>query len=663
MASLRRIPLFFLLIPIVGLFAACASAPKHTKNTHRKPVHHYKNIDDLIYSVNETNHAKVKGKVRYGTNRSFDIPVVLNDRVHKWVDYFTGSGRGFFNRSLARSGRFFPYYFQVASQYGLPKDIAFLSLIESGLNTRATSWASAVGPWQFIRSTGANYGLQVDYYIDERRDIEKSTHAAFRHLADLHKEFGDWYLAFAAYNAGAGKVKRAIEKYGTTNFWELCEGSYFRPETKDYVPKILAAAIVGKNPHKYGFTNIESQVPLATEKMRTSESIGLDNIAQAAGVEEDLVYLLNPELYRGVTPPYSYQVKVPRGTAVKVAHNLDRVRDRNRPSRRMVRYEVAKGDTLKSVAKRYGVSTRDIVANNSKKTIKHLKRGTDLLIPQAGEGSGWSLSGASTRDDLAALRARRLYGLASGYDPSGINATGGGKKKVESVLLASKKDKLKQEVNPENVQKFASLNLNDNNPIATEEKTSEVASNPAPLSVVSTEASGNLALADFDAEQVQVSPAVLDNELKNAVAQLESTHPIVLSEANTGSLTTKPTVNTSKPARKIYHKVKKGETLTLIAKRYDTNLNALMQANGKSAKNLKYGTVLTIPSDAKTGPVVQLPKIVAKAKTKNVKAHYRVKHGDTLIEIARTNGTTVQKIMKTNGMKSSTVKIGSLLKI
>lgn len=193
----------------------------------------------------------------------FDYPVTINPKVEEWVEYFTGRGRKHFERYLARSEYFIPYIIPILKKNNLPTDLVYLAMIESGFHNHARSFAAAVGPWQFISATGKRYGLRVDWWIDERRDIEQSSIAAGRYLKDLHQMFQSWELAAAAYNAGEAKIARAIKMYGTRNFWKLSisKRRYLRPETKNYVPKIMAAAIVAKNRSLFGFPERYNAVP------------------------------------------------------------------------------------------------------------------------------------------------------------------------------------------------------------------------------------------------------------------------------------------------------------------------------------------------------------------------------------------------------------------
>jgi hypothetical protein len=198
-------------------------------------------------------------------NTQFDYPVTINSRVLQWVDYFTGRGRKHFERYLERSELFIPFIQPILREHGVPEDLVYLAMIESGFNNHARSFAKAVGPWQFISATGKRYGLMVNWWVDERRDTHKSTVAAIEYLKDLYEMFQSWELAAAAYNAGEAKVGRAIKRYGSKDFWVLSQHRYLRPETRNYVPKIMAAAIVAKNRTQFGFA--PSQIPVHSDEL------------------------------------------------------------------------------------------------------------------------------------------------------------------------------------------------------------------------------------------------------------------------------------------------------------------------------------------------------------------------------------------------------------
>lgn len=205
-------------------------------------------------------------------NSRYDLPVVVNPRVEHWISYFTGKGRRYFQKYLERGRYFIPEISKVLKSHNMPQDLVYLAMIESGFNNSAKSRAKAVGPWQFIRATGQRYGMTVDYWLDERRDTRKSTLAAIAYLKELYEEFGSWEMAAAGYNAGENKVRRAIAKYHSNDFWEVSRHRFFRPETRDYVPKLMAAAILTKNAEQFGFVNpFNSKTPNPTILLASAE--------------------------------------------------------------------------------------------------------------------------------------------------------------------------------------------------------------------------------------------------------------------------------------------------------------------------------------------------------------------------------------------------------
>ncbi len=313
----------------------------------------------------------------------FDIPVVVNDDVRKWVEYFTGNGRKYYALWLSRSTRVRPLMYAELEKRGMPRDLVYLSMIESGYNANAYSHADAAGLWQFIPSTGRLYGLQVDWWVDERRDPVKSTKASLDFLQDLHKMFdGDWHLAWAGYNTGPGRVRRARIKYDKQTFWELSEGRHLAAETRNYVPSIIAAAIIGHHPERYGFTDIDYQEPLEFETVHVDGSVELEVLARCAGLTVKELQALNPALRRWATPDRGVDLNLPTGKGQTFVAALAKVPQDQRIS--FLRHKVKRGETLSGIASRYGVSTSDIVTANRLKNADRIYVGMSLVIPKAG---------------------------------------------------------------------------------------------------------------------------------------------------------------------------------------------------------------------------------------------------------------------------------------
>lgn len=331
---------------------------------------------------------------------TYDIPVTFNERVAAYLAFFQGPGRKWFGKWLARAGRWTPQFRPILRQHEVPEDLVYLAMIESGFSATATSWASAVGPWQFIEETGRRHGLRVDFWIDERRDPWKSTHAAALFLGKLHREFGDWYLAWAAYNAGPGRVKKGIEKEGTRDFWALADGKAFRAETQGYVPKLIAAALIAKHPAAFGFPPIEQLEPLAWEEVELPWATDLQVIARCAGVPVEAVKELNPELRRWATPPVDkggapYRLRVPSGSGTRFAEQYAKVPASERFT--FQAHKVQRGDTLGHLAMAYGTSSEAIARVNGIKDVRKLRLGQELIIPMppgAMPGKGGKVSAA-----------------------------------------------------------------------------------------------------------------------------------------------------------------------------------------------------------------------------------------------------------------------------
>jgi membrane-bound lytic murein transglycosylase D len=311
----------------------------------------------------------------------YDIPIEVNEAVAAYVRFFQAEpARKHFVRWLSRLARYQERYRAIMREAGLPEDTLFLAMIESGFANHATSRARAVGPWQFIAGTGKRMGLRQDFWVDERRDPEKSARAAAAYLKELHDQFGDWRLAWAGYNAGGGKIARA-QRTGQTDFWSMARGRVLKRETKGYVPKLMAAAILSKHPAEFGFRpeEIEAEAWRDYEEVEVSEAAELAAIAGAADVAVSELHELNPELRRSCTPPRTYALKLPPGKGEEFRRRWPAVA----PSARLAfaRYVVARGEGLAAISAAYGVSPETVVRMNGLKPGRRVKAGTELVIP------------------------------------------------------------------------------------------------------------------------------------------------------------------------------------------------------------------------------------------------------------------------------------------
>jgi membrane-bound lytic murein transglycosylase D len=311
-----------------------------------------------------------------------DIEIPLNDRVLSYVQLFTGRLKGYLEDGLSRGARFLPMIQDVFRAEGLPLDLAYVPLVESAFKPNAVSRAQAKGMWQFMRGTALENGLKHDWYIDERADPEKATRAAAKYLKTLYGMFGDWHLALASYNGGPGRVQNALRRSNKDDFWSLSESSRYLPrETRDYVPLILAAVIIARNPAQYGMDIEPLQSPVF-ERVTLPKATDLRRVAEWIGIPVQDLQELNPELRRWTTPVRmdEYELKVPEGTAGTVMARLAETSGEDLASLNYL--TVKKGETLATIARRLKVSRTDLAEANYLKTTARLTAGQQLVIPR-----------------------------------------------------------------------------------------------------------------------------------------------------------------------------------------------------------------------------------------------------------------------------------------
>lgn len=336
---------------------------------------------DLTFPVDPRMKDKVRAQVQAGGSQ---LPLTVNDAVLSYINYFVSErGRKTVYFGLRRGGRYQEMISRVLTEEGVPQEMFHLAQAESGFMPLALSRKAAAGMWQFLRSRGNEYGLQTTAENDERLDPEKATRAAARHLRDLHNQLGDWYLAMAAYNCGPYCVERAVQRTGYADFWELRRRNALPKETRNYVPAILALAIVSHNLESYGLPPAEQEAPLQFESLRMTSRTNLALIADAADVPVSEIRDLNPALLRGVAPA-GIDVRVPKGKSTTVMASLENVPEERRASWRL--HRVMNGETLNEIAKQYSTQARSIVAANTgldSSFFDSPSSGQLLLIPAA----------------------------------------------------------------------------------------------------------------------------------------------------------------------------------------------------------------------------------------------------------------------------------------
>jgi len=343
----------------------------------------------------------------------YDIPVEMNDAVVAYIRFFQTDAREHFSKWLTRSTRYIPMMRKVLEREGLPLDTVYLAMIESGFSAYAYSFAKAAGPWQLVVGTSRRYGLLTDFWVDERRDPYKSTIAASKYLKELKARFhGDWYLAWAGYNAGEGKISRAIRKEKTTDFWRMMgRGRTLRAETKHYVPKLIAAALIAKHPERFGF-HVDYDQPRDFEEVRVPDATDLHVVAKAAGIAFEELRDLNPELRRFCTPPGGYTLRLPQAKRESFLAEYEKLDAKDRLS--FTEHRVEKGEPLGKIARAYGVTEAAILRTNGIRSYRQIKPGRMLVIPMAGASRGM-LAGSQLED----RRARgRMQLRAAPPDPA-----------------------------------------------------------------------------------------------------------------------------------------------------------------------------------------------------------------------------------------------------
>lgn len=363
-------------------------------------------LGDRIETITPTAEARQSNEAVLDSEE-IDLPIELNDQVLGAIDLYTGRFRDWFSRALSRGMPHLPRIRAILAQAGLPQDLAYVPIVESAFNPKALSRAKARGLWQFIPSTGKQYGLKQDFFVDERSNIEKATVAAAQYLKNLYAMFGDWNLALAGYNAGEGNVQRAIKRSQTNDFWALAKTRSFRAETKNYVPLIHAAIVIAKSPASYGIDLNPAELT-AAETVRIQGSYPISVVARCAVADTDEINHLNPELRRGMTPSSAFDLKVPHGSGELVTACLANERAMN-----YTRHIVKKRDTFSLIAKMFGVSASEIARVNGLSVKSRLRPGTELAIPRAPRAAAKTAANVSKSGSYRIQKGDTLSELAA----------------------------------------------------------------------------------------------------------------------------------------------------------------------------------------------------------------------------------------------------------
>jgi membrane-bound lytic murein transglycosylase D len=362
---------------------------------------------DAVNEVTPPVDANVKAQAEAEVKATHsDLPLMLTDPVAGYINYFSNRGRDTLEHALERSGRYRDMIQSTLKQEGVPQDLIYLAQAESGFHPLALSRVGARGMWQFMSSRARGYGLQRNLWVDERQDPEKSTRAAARHLKDLYNQFGDWYLAMAAYNSGPGSVQSAVKRTGYADFWELYKRDVLPKETRNYVPIILAVTIMAKNPGQYGLDSIVPQQPVPYDTVKIDYGVDLRLVAQCLDISPTTLQDLNPSLLRLTTPKdQPFELRLPAGTKERYLAAIEPIPAQMRVWWRY--HEVAQGDTLVSIARTYRTTAQAIARENHLQAANQLAPESKLIIPIPPGKHAATEDGASYARAAISYRIRR----------------------------------------------------------------------------------------------------------------------------------------------------------------------------------------------------------------------------------------------------------------
>lgn len=601
----------------------------------------------------------------------FSLPIRFNERVMQEIYYMTTTARGFITRSLTRKTAYDSLIYTKLAQKRMPRDLIYLALVESGFNVKAYSRAKAAGMWQFIPETGIRYGLEVDFWVDMRRNPEMATEAALSYLSTLYAEFGDWLLSMAAYNCGEGRIRRLIREKKADSTWGNRPVTYWDlqlpQETMHYVPRILAAMVIGHYPNHYDVSITKRQLP-AYDTVTVYDSFSLDEIAKFLKVPEDTLRTLNMELTMWCTPPNrdAYLLRLPYGTRAAFVQNYDRMEKNGFSSWK--EHKVRKGESIGVIAQQYGVRVAEIQRANDLKKNK-LKPGRTLLIPikvAPRRSTGKKPTKVRTYvvqlgDNLASISRR--FGISQESLRVWNNIETGYNVKKGDTIFVSKPD-----LKPTSfVQQRVALKKGEKYVVKAGDTYAEIAKKyKVPVFLLLQANSGftkRLTIGDSLAIPAYVRPPrkmskAVEEDVPVEVAKAVETDSKKSSKSSKKSAE-KP-AESAKSSKKapvsttIIYTVEAGDNLYSISKKYSTTVAAIREMNDMgNSSNIKVGQKLKIPGSA--APAPSAPKVE--------EITHVVKKGEGLWDISRQYGVTIEDIVKWNGLKDTKIKINEKLKI
>ncbi len=587
-----------------------------------------------------------------------ELPLVLTADVKRLLNYFTKSRRGIatIRASLGRGSAYRPMIERILEEEGVPRELYYLAMAESGYRPKAHSRVRATGMWQFMSSRGKQYGLRQDRYVDLRYDAETATRAAAKHLKDLHIEFGDWYLAMAAYNSGPNRVKSAIRRTGSRDYWTLIRRRALPRETRNYVPIILAMTLVGQNLSLFDLGEIDYAPPLEYDTVRTAGETSFALIADATGYSLDAIKDLNQGLLRSATPPYAYDLRLPKGSTEQFEQEIALVPADKRLNWR--RYEVRPGETLAAVANRYKVKPETLLELNSLPPESPLQGGQRLTVP------------TTTR-----MAIYRYYGGAGG-----LLEPGTGRYRIASGdTLGGIARRFRTTV--ANLQQWNGLP----NTRIRAGRYLIVDPNAASGSTTATAAaSGSSGSAPTGRYTVRGGDSLsrIGARVGASVAQLKAWNGIrgdtirvgqtlkVPGPAPTAPASQRASASAGIPERRTpapspnHYRIRSGDSLSTIAEQFGVSVSDLRKWNNLRSSRIRAGNFLLVRPQSGTVASAR-PQTATSSSggsgSTTGSGRYTVLRGDTLGGIAERYGTSAARLRAWNGMRGSTIRIGQEL--
>ncbi len=558
-----------------------------------------------------------------------DVPLTRNRLVRQSMDYLLSSDRHV-PVWLSRADTYFPMIEQILQEEGVPDELKYLALVESGLNPQAKSWASAVGMWQFMAATGGAYDLQINGWIDERRDPEKATRAAARHMKDLYERFDDWHLALAAYNTGAGNVSRALRRARRTGraatFWGAYP--YLPRETRNYVPMFIATALIVSNPGAFDVDEAPPGPTYAYDHVPLSGSLSLRDVAELSGASLKTIRALNPEIRRAYTPPSdgAYFVRIPYGTYARFAAGYAELpEEKKRP---LTQYVVRRGDTLGGIASRLGVSVGALRQRNGiRGSLIH--PGQHLVVPVPRYDAALSLADA---------------------DPVSVRYS---QRRTQPLVALSDLPRQQEHEQQERAraETRAQVRRQATTPPAEQVvRTASTASAPAPAE---EPAAANEQPAEAERAGPEAERTTYTVRRGDTLGQIAERHGVRLSQLRQWNDLRSSRIHVGQrltmygaeaPERLTYH-VRSGDTLSEIAHRHGVSVRQVKAWNGLRSNRLQPGQRLTLHTGASAVAV------------------HQVQRGDSLDAIANRYGVSVRQLKAWNDLSSNTIHPGQRLKV